>query len=343
MVDIIVVTYRAPEPLERCLKAIAAHTSDVPYRVTVVANSGDVARGVGAPMPITWLRPGKNLGFSGAANLALHTCDAPQVALVDDDCEVTSGWLRSLGKHLEDPRVAIVGPRIVNPDGSIFAADLRYGPMRNWAAGEWDRGQKAYQKTADGLVGACWVASRKALWDIGPFDEDYFPCQYEDSDYCVRARLKGYTLWYDGTVEVLHRNLLRALGQERRNRVRFLKKWGGVLEGFPLSDSHPADRGMAHAIRCLKAGAYQEALDIWSEVQALDSRCAEPVIAALCYFEMGDRGRAARMLQQVLELNPRHSLAIHYLARLGEKPDLAQRALASFGKRYRTRENLYEA
>src|SRR3546814_3886310 len=54
-----------------------------------------------------------NLGPAGARNAGLAKVSTPLVAFVDSDVTVTPDALLSLAKHFTDPKVALVGPRII--------------------------------------------------------------------------------------------------------------------------------------------------------------------------------------------------------------------------------------
>jgi GT2 family glycosyltransferase len=314
MVDIILVAYNATKALHDCIRSIQRNTSNIQYQITVVDNS-DAPTAVDESVRV--IRPGRNLGFSAAANLAIRTTNAEFIALVDDDVLVRQKWLERLLDSLQaEPQAAIAGPKVAYPGRRLFAADLRYGPMRNPAFGELDRGQRDYIKTADSIVGACWVMKRSLVDAIGYFDESFFPCQYEDSDYCIRARLNGFTIVYNGTAVVTHRALFRADGKSLANRERFLRKWEAVLPQFPRTDSHFADRLISEAILHLRNRRYNCAMANIRQVQKSDSRLNEPILEAICEMEIGDAQQAEAQFQEILRIRPGHSLAMNYLARI---------------------------
>ena len=240
MIDIIVVTYNAKNKLRRCLQSIEKYTKGIPYQLTVVNNNSrdETAEYLNKKYTnsqnVKIIHAKKNMGFSGAANLALKNTSNKFIALLDDDLEVTEGWLMKLYKNIKNrPSVAIVGPKVVLPNKKIFSAEMIIWNHIVIPVGmkEKDNSQRNYTRQADALCGACWLMDRDIIKKVGYLDERFFPCQMEDVDYCIRVRLAGYKIIYDGKITIIHHNLYRALGN--KNWIRFIKKWPD-LSMFPL-------------------------------------------------------------------------------------------------------------
>ena len=105
MFDLIIVTYNALPKLKRCLDSIARHTSKIPYSLTILDNCSQdgTRRFLGQyqkKINVQVLHTPKNLGFSGGANFILRRTSKPFIALLDDDIELTAGWLEKLYRHL---------------------------------------------------------------------------------------------------------------------------------------------------------------------------------------------------------------------------------------------------
>jgi len=242
MIDIIVVTYNAKNKLRLCLQSIEKYTKDMPYRLTIVNNNSQdktaeyLNKKYAFNQKAKIIHAKKNMGFSGAANLALKATSNKLVALLDDDVEVTKGWLMKLHQSIKKkPSIAIIGPKVMLPNKKIFCAEMIIWNHIILPVGmkEKDNGQRDYIRKVDALCGACWLIKRNIIKKIGFFDERFFPCQMEDVDYCVRARLAGYKIIYNGKITVIHHNLYRALGN--KNWLRFVKKWPN-LSMFPLKN-----------------------------------------------------------------------------------------------------------
>ncbi|MDD5670267.1 MAG: glycosyltransferase family 2 protein, partial [Candidatus Omnitrophica bacterium] len=245
-VDIVIVTYNAKAKLGRCIRSIRKNTRHIPYTLTIVDNhctdgTSDFLKSLGDMKIIT---SRKNLGFSGGANLALKATSAKYIALVDDDAEVTQNWLKKLYHQINQrPDIGIVGCKIIFPDRMIFCAEIELSPgyCHAMGHGERDNRQRDYIKTVDAVCGACWLMRRGVIKKIGFFDEQFFPCKYEDCDYCLRATRAGFQVVYEGKVSIIHHNLNRD-GKSKikaltKNRRLFMRKWKN-LKDFAATQEH---------------------------------------------------------------------------------------------------------
>ncbi|GEM_PF-1299449 len=343
--DIIIVTYNAKNILTRCLRSVIRHTRDLPYQLTVLDNastdgtSDHLKRYFGRECNL--LQSGNNLGFSGGANLALRRTRRPWVVLLDDDAEVTPGWLRKLHalarKH---PRIGIIGGKVVFPNNRIFCAEYNLVPYGPAGWGERDRGQRDYTREVDALPGPCWLLPRKAVDRIGPFDERFFPSQYEDIDYCLRARLAGYKVFYHGKVRVVHSNVYRigSTGTLWRNEIKFFKKWKKVLKRSPFCPLDPDDRLIAEGARLFEKETFCPTHPILDR-QARCHRWLPPALyRGIAFLASGEKKSALREFRSAAGMvwkktDDLSSEKIHlhrvlsvYFSRLGIKKEAARHA-----------------
>jgi mycofactocin glycosyltransferase len=110
-VTVVVPVRDRPVQLERLLGALGGLTC-----VVVDDASLDAAaiRTIAERHGAAFIGLSANLGPAGARNVGLAAARSPLVAFVDSDCVPTSGWLRPLLGHFDDPLVAAVAPRIVS-------------------------------------------------------------------------------------------------------------------------------------------------------------------------------------------------------------------------------------
>lgn len=191
------------------------------------------------------VRTGRNLGYGAGANRGLALVDTELVLVSNPDVVVHPGALETLGDALRaDPALAIVGPRIVSGDGTRYPSARRF-PSWVDAAGHAllgavsvdNRFTRRYRMTdldastattpVDWVSGACFLARRRALEDLGGFDERYF-MYLEDVDLCWRAHRSGYAVAYVPAATVTHiqglstgRRPLRMLAEHHRSALRF--------------------------------------------------------------------------------------------------------------------------
>jgi mycofactocin glycosyltransferase len=144
-----------------------------------------------------------NLGPAAARNTGLRHVVTPLVAFCDSDVVPDAGWLATLRRHLDDPALAMVAPRVLGPerrpdDGWIdryeqARSSLDLGPD---PAAVRQQGMVAY------LPSACLVARVDALGD--GFDET-LRCG-EDVDLVWRLLARGAAVRYEPAATVRHRH-----------------------------------------------------------------------------------------------------------------------------------------
>jgi len=204
----------------------------------------------------------ENLGFARANNqgirLAIHI-GAGYIFLLNNDVELKEeDWLvRLIEVAEEDPKVGIIGPGLIYPDGSIQGSAYMmraspFGLLRNVLP--------TAERTAvqvDGVVGAAFLIKRAVVDRIGLLDEAYSPFLYEESDYCVRARRAGFKVVYYPCVTVVHRlgYSISKIDQRRRLFVSFKNMARYRLVNYPM-------RWLVPSIAALLLGAFVEREDV---------------------------------------------------------------------------------
>ncbi len=158
----------------------------------------------------------QNFGFTGGNNRAMALIDAPFVALVNTDVEVTPQWLTPLVERmLASPKIAAVQPKILShADKTRFEyAGGAGGFIDRWGYPfcrgrifddlETDAGQYDQPCPVFWTSGACMLVRKSVVENIGLFDDDYF-AHWEEIDFCWRAQNAGYELWCEPRSTVFH-------------------------------------------------------------------------------------------------------------------------------------------
>ena len=186
------------EQLDRCLTGLA------PLKVIVVDDASNDMEGVSRVAQ----RHGAglisltcNLGPAGARNAGLAHVDTPLVAFVDSDVEADAAALLDLARHCADPRLALVGPRVI---GVPRTDQPRWFERYDAAASSLDLGTVGSQVLPGAEVGwlpsACLVGRTELLGD--GFQDSWRVA--EDVDFVWRLIDAGHVIRYDPTVKVGH-------------------------------------------------------------------------------------------------------------------------------------------
>lgn len=215
----IVVNWNGAEHLGRCLGSLASQDHD-DLEVIVVDNaSTDGSQTVleDAGVEVVWNRT--NRGYAGGVNDGLRATDAPAVLICNPDVRLGPDHVRRLvGRLAADPWCGAVQGKLVRPDGTLDSTGHRAFRNRlfaNRGEGQRDHGQYDVAAEVFGVSGACALYRRAMLDDVGGLDEDLFAF-FEDVDLDWRARMRGWSAWYEPAAVAEHE---RGGAGPRRTRV----------------------------------------------------------------------------------------------------------------------------
>lgn len=235
----------------KCLQSIYQHT-DGSYEVIVVDNhSTDITPQLLAAMQgIRVISNETNEVFVNACNQAAKSARGDYLLLLNNDTEVSPGWLDAMLSPFSDASTGIVGAKLVYPDGSLQEAGgivWRDGTGCNYGHGDNpDLPQYSYRRAVDYCSGACLMLPRQLWESIGGFDQRYAPAYYEDTDLCFAVRALNYKVIFQPAARVVHYGGASA-GKETSsgykryqeiNRHKFVAKWQDVLDSQHV---HSAD------------------------------------------------------------------------------------------------------
>lgn len=211
---VVILNWNGRELLKSCLNSLQK-TSFKSYGVIVVDNgSTDGSQHMVRTLfgRIHMIENPRNYGFARGMNEGIvrgceFYCPSYFVPMNNDIEVIDRSWLSEMvGLAESDERIAVVGPRVLRPDGKIdFAFGRSFPRIRNIAQGETDRGQYDFTAEADIVSGACFLVKRSALEKVGAYDEAFGMGGYEDIDLFLRMRRAGLKIAYAGRAKVLHR------------------------------------------------------------------------------------------------------------------------------------------
>ena len=233
-----VVSYNTRAALQACLESMMPER---PSEVVVIDNGstdGSVAM-LRARFPdVTVHCDPSNPGYGAAANRAMRLTRAPYLLLLNSDTILRPGAIDGLRKHLDEhPGAAVVGPRILNPDGSLQPSCFPFPhPLVTILGGTglesllrrlpWFRSRYLRTWAHDHVRSVPWVlgaalAIRRAAFDqLGGFREDFF-MYMEETDLCYRARRAGWETHFTPAVEIIHSGGASTDRMRAKMRIRY--------------------------------------------------------------------------------------------------------------------------
>ncbi len=241
MIDlsIIIVNWNVCDLLRRCLESLLAGAqpdADAPdlwlspdspsfrFEIIVVdsASSDGSVYMVQSEFPRVILHASPtNLGYAGGNNWGLEHARGRYVLILNPDTWLPPGTLPLMLRYLDEhPQVGVVGPQLCYPDGSIQSSRRRF-PTLTVALVESTFLQKWFPRhpalrryytldlpdqatgEVDWLSGACLMARREVIAQVGLFDEAFFMYS-EELDWQKRIRAAGWHIVYLPTARVIH-------------------------------------------------------------------------------------------------------------------------------------------
>ena len=261
-ISVIIVSWNTRELLLQCLRTIEKAASDIELEITVVDNgsSDGSAELVQTQFPMVLLiQNNGNVGFAAANNQAIRQSRSTYICLVNSDVEVFPNTFLSLLHYLQkNPRVGMVGPRILNPDGSLQASCRKYPNIWNtlcssfalhalfpqssfFSGGFMDFWNHDEVRSVDVLSGCFWMVRKQAIEDVGLLDEGFF-MYAEDIDWCKRFHDAGWDVVLYPGAEAIHYGgasssnaPVRFYVEMLKARKRYWKKHHNLLQRFVLT------------------------------------------------------------------------------------------------------------
>jgi GT2 family glycosyltransferase len=207
--SIIIVNFNGGEFLINCLDSVFRHTSN--FELILADNNSTDESALQATCrfaQVTLLKNERNMGFARANNAAIRKSQGDWIVLLNPDTIVTANWLDALVECGASWDIGLVGPKLVRSDRrTIDSAGLMFDPKTGLSydrgSGEVDRGQFDTVKSVPCCTFACVAIRREVIENIGLLDQE-MNLYFEDVDYCIRARMAGWSVMYCPKSVVFH-------------------------------------------------------------------------------------------------------------------------------------------
>jgi N-acetylglucosaminyl-diphospho-decaprenol L-rhamnosyltransferase len=234
----VVVTFDALPWVEQCLDSL--HGAE-----TVVVDNGSsdgTVAFVRERYPDVRVVETENRGLAAGWNIGLRETASTYVLLLNADAWLVDGALEHLVAFAGSrPRAAVVGPRLLNPDGTLqrsvrgfptlWRVATEYFFLRRLAprshafnayyAGDFDHGSA---RSVEWVMGSCFLVRQAAADQVGMFDEDFFLFS-EETDWFYRFHQAGWTVWFTPDAEAVHVGGASHGGRMYVENVRGLVRW----------------------------------------------------------------------------------------------------------------------
>jgi N-acetylglucosaminyl-diphospho-decaprenol L-rhamnosyltransferase len=233
----VIVDFHAGQALDDCVDSLHANgVTDI-----VVVENGEE----GSTLPslsgqhVVLVVPKLNLGYGRGVNRGVAAAPERRYLLVSNpDVVVHEGAVAALVAFLDaHPNVAIVGPQILRPDGSVYpsqrvfpnfwlaGAHALLAPL--WPSNPFTRRYRSPRKdgSVDWVSGAFFLARRDRFEEVGGFDERYFMFA-EDMALCWEMRAHGHDVAATSDALVTH---IEGVSRARASRAMLIAHHRGAM------------------------------------------------------------------------------------------------------------------
>lgn len=221
--SICMVSFNCIRVVEDCLQSIRKSTFR-DYEILIADNGSTdgTLEYLRAQPDVLLIENGYNAGFTRGTNETIQRSSGKYILWLNTDTVLRPDSLERLIQFLEsNPKAGVVGPKVLNADGSFQPqckrgmptpyASLCYilGLDRVWPS---NPGVSRYllrsvpedkASVVEAVSGCCLLAKREVVESVGPLDEEMFGFG-EDIDWCVRATEKGWGVWYFPESVIVH-------------------------------------------------------------------------------------------------------------------------------------------
>lgn len=225
--SIVIVSHNHDAYLTACLGALGEALGDLTSEVILIDNcaseaTAEVARRCYPAARL--IQNERRRGFAANTNSGLRLSRGRYVLSLNPDTQAAPGAFETLVVFMDrHPEVGVCGPQLRFPDGQLQLSCRRFPtwrsvlarrtPLRRFlrdsslnthhlmAEVDHDRVQ-----AVDWMLGACLLARREAIDEVGLLDEQFF-LYVEDIDWCYRMWRSGWSVVYVPEALVRHHHL----------------------------------------------------------------------------------------------------------------------------------------
>lgn len=255
LVSILIPFRDRAELLARCLESIRARTSYRNYELLLIDNGSrtpemarcldrvrraPVGRVGNSPYRVKVLRVDEPFNYSRLNNLAARQAAGEHLLLLNNDTEALADeWLSAMLEHSQRPEVGAVGAKLLYPDGRVQHAGVVMGIGE--VAGHAHRmapdgspgyyGCAAMIRNVSAVTGACMMTRRALFLELGGLNETELAVAYNDVDYCLRLREKGFLIVYTPYARLRHyESATRGFANNPRESAYMCRRWPAALQ-----------------------------------------------------------------------------------------------------------------
>ncbi len=250
-VTIIIPTRNKHDLLRRCIKSIEKLTLHKAYRILVIDNESHESKTLrylaGIPHRVVRFATPAGFNFSEIVNFAVSQTETDFFVLLNNDTEVIAPeWLDEMLGYGRLPGVGAVGAKLLYSDQRIQHAGVIMGahgltghacqPMpERQAPPEYAQVARNYLA----VTAACMLSRKSVFQGVGGFNARDLKVGWNDVDYCLRLRERGYRVVMNPYAKLYHLESQSRGDDKNDSEIAFMKThWGGFIAHDPYFNNN---------------------------------------------------------------------------------------------------------
>lgn len=216
-ISVIILNWNGSAMMKRYLPSVVSYSPEAEVIVADNGSTDDSLNMLRADFPsVSIIAFDRNYGFAEGYNKAIAQISTPYTLLLNDDVEVTEGWLRPLLSFMEShPGVAACQPKLLSTEhrdtfeyagacgGFIDYLGYPFCRGRMMDVVERDEGQYDTPCSVFWATGAALLVRTQVYKEVGGLDARFF-AHMEEIDFCWRLHSRGYGVWCIPQSKVYH-------------------------------------------------------------------------------------------------------------------------------------------
>jgi len=257
LVSVIIPTRDRAALLSRCVRGVLEGTDYPRLEVLVVDNASiepataELLGQLTHDPRVRILPYPRPFNYAAMNNEAVAQARGEIIALLNNDISIRKpDWLSEMASQALRRGVGAVGAKLYYADGTIQHAGVVTGMcgvaghlFRHFPAdAEGPDGRLRRLQSVSCVTAACMVLRRTVYQELGGLDAENLPVAYNDVDFCLRLRARGYRVIWTPHAELDHmESVSRGLDSDPENVERarreydyMQRRWGDALGRDPF-------------------------------------------------------------------------------------------------------------
>jgi glycosyltransferase involved in cell wall biosynthesis len=257
LVSILIPTLDKYEYIDRCISSLFEKTTYDNFEVIIIDTGSkkkkvlEYYKKLKTNPKIRFLHWDKRFNYSAVNNYGVKHAKGDYLLFLNNDTEIiTPNWIEGMLEHAQREEIGAVGVRLYYPNDTIQHAGVVLGINGGTGKGVAGHAFKGFPKEIMGfpvqkdvirnysaVTAACTMISKKKYLEVNGLEE-MFRIAFNDVDFCLKLRDKGYYNIYTPYVELYHHESVSVGVPEKKTRdVRefgkeieiMYERWGELL------------------------------------------------------------------------------------------------------------------